>query len=356
MNVNRIIEVQAGDAVHSFQEFLKQWWQMYPPDALLAPVETDDRRSTQLGLISSPEELPAVNPFAPIMTENGTLNIWRYLQKHPGRRIVLILRPCELRTYIELCKRNRMPVFSDTVTLMGVDCLGTFTQGEFQQLVTAQGMQAVTETMLKNAAEGGLQALRIRPACQMCTSPSPQGADVIIGTIGVDTRRYLLLIARNEAIDQRLHFGQVTAHLATEYQVSHREFLAGAIADTRTGIRRKMIEETEPNSRFNDLGCLLALFANCTLCGKCLQACPLYNGKSAVLAGRKPAGRAGELPLKALVELSHWLASCSGCGMCEEACPQKVPLSLLISGLSQRIQREIHYKAGNPAVQLPWTG
>ncbi len=46
-----------------------------------------------------------------------------------------------------------------------------------------------------------MQVQLLRPACQMCELPVPPGADVKIGTIGIEPQGHLLVIARNEEID-----------------------------------------------------------------------------------------------------------------------------------------------------------
>jgi len=102
--------------------------------------------------------------------------------------------------------------------------------------------------------------------------------------------------------------------------------------------------------RFGDFGQALSWFATCSLCGDCLDACPLYNGELSGLLGVHGARPA----LAELVDVSRWLASCSGCGMCEAACDQGVPLMRLISPLSRQIQGTLHHTAGDPTRPLPW--
>jgi ferredoxin len=177
---------------------------------------------------------------------------------------------------------------------------------------------------------------------------------VAIGTLGLDTDHCLLLSIRDEAVDARLSLEKIVPAFASEYQVSHRETVTGAIADLRAGARRKLVESLPEAYRFNDIGSFLAWLAGCSLCGQCLKACPLYAGFSTGSSGLRGSGRPGEALLADLVALSRWLASCSGCGMCAENCRQQVPLTLLISALSHRIRGEMGYRCGDPAAGLPW--
>jgi formate dehydrogenase subunit beta len=366
MNVNRVVEVSSGDAVAALQDFLAAWWACASPDALLAPVEGAAGSEVLPQVIQAPDELRGVNPFAPVMFCNAASLAHQFIRAHPAERLAVMLRPCELRAFVEIQKRQPALPGSLAALIIGVDCLGTFPRAEYQRSLKDQG--AVMEgaagsarrarelalEVLRNAADGGLRPQGFRTACQVCDWPAPRGADLVIGTGGVDTSEYLLIIASDPDLDARLCLGKVTNGQASEYQVSRREMLVGAIADARAGVRRKMLESLQSDCRFNDLGCLLALFANCSLCGECLKACPLGSREFDGLLNERRAFQGGRAPLAELVALSHWLASCSGCGMCEQQCSWNVPLTLLISALSHSIRDELRYISGDPQQQLPW--
>ena len=354
MNVNRVIEVKREDPVQTLQDFLLNWWEAYQLETLLAPAEIVDRNLVGTRVIQDQAGLTTVNPFAPVMVSNAARTADRYIQDHPSQRVGVVLRPCELRVYNELRKRRPDPVDDSQAVIIGIDCLGTFLPENYQQMV-AQRSEAdlIAETLL-NAAEGGLRPQLFRTACQICDWPAPRGADLAIGAIGVNSNQYLLLIARDEETDLRLGLPGMTDHLASEYQVSHRETVVGAIADMRTAIRKNMVEELATSRHFGDLGSVLAWLANCDLCGKCLNACPLYDGELDTLLGKTQPRHAERAPLAQMVAVSRWLTSCGGCGMCEESCDHGVPLILLISALSHRIQVDLHYTSGDASNRLPW--
>jgi formate dehydrogenase subunit beta len=354
MNVNRILEVTNGDPLGTLRNTLGAWWEEMGFEALVAAVEQPETDEIALELVQDREELACVNPFAPLMLQNSARFVGRILQEQPSRRIAAILRPCELRALIELRKRGQVSYDADRVVLIGVDCLGTFSQAEYSRSLQARGQKPVTDEVLRNAAEGGLRAQRFRTACQVCDWPAPCGADLTIGVIGVPTAEILLVIARDEKLDERLGLAALTSDFATEYQVSHRETVVGAIADMRAGVRKKLIESLQGEFRFNDFASLLAWLANCSMCGNCLDACPIYRGELDGLLGKPAAQKDRDAPLAELVQMSRWLASCSGCGMCQEACTCNVPLTLLISALSHRVRGEMRYRCGDPAQQLPW--
>lgn len=354
MNVNRVIEVKDGNTINTLRGFLAAWWEQYDLDVLLAPIEQKDRRGLTAKAIDDPAELADVNPFAPVMSGNAASTAHQLLQEHSGKRLAVMLRPCELRAFVELQKRQKPVPAQAKVVVIGVDCLGTFSKADYAGAIDAHGPDEITAEVLLNAAEGGFRPQSFRTACQICDWPAPRGADLTIGTIGIDSREHLLLVAGDEKADAALGLGTLAGDLASEYQVSRRETVVGAIADTHVGLRNQMIEDMKGVYRFDDLGSILAWLASCSLCGECLKACPIYEGEFAGLLERRRVAQPGIAPLGDMVSLSRWLASCAGCGMCEERCNMHVPLFLLISALSHRIREKMHYHSGDPAEQLPW--
>ena len=355
MNINRILEVQHGDPLSALRQFLAACWVQNKLDAMLAPVELMESASITTQVIDDPAGLAAVNPFAPLMTSNAAGIANQIVQDNPDQRMGILLRPCELRAFIELQKRRPVGSQPHEFVVFGVDCIGTFSHRDYLRSLETTGLSDVTADVLHNASEGGLRPQRFRTACMVCDWPAPCGADVTIGAIGVPSNEFLLVIARDEAIDERLGLNSLTDALATEYRVSHRETVVGAVADMRAGMRKGLIEEMQTAFRFNDLGSFLAWFASCSLCGQCLDACPMYHGQFDNLLGKRATQQGERAALAELVLISRWIASCSGCGMCEEKCENQVPLTLLVSALSHRVRSEMHYKCGDPAQPPPWS-
>jgi formate dehydrogenase subunit beta len=352
MNVNRIYPLGDVDTLTAMRKFLSTWWMTYQPHAMFAPLELEDEHNLAAQMIKDPIEMERVNPFAPFMPFNAAIQARQFIREHPGERLALMMRPCELRAYFELEKRDPITTETSEIVLIGVDCLGTFSKDEYHRRVEETGLRQVTDEVLRNASQGGWKSLPFRTACQVCDWGAPRGADMAISIIGVESDKHLLIILRNEEIDAHLGVSNIARELANEYQVSHRETMVGAIADTHTGMRRVLLDEMQEKCSFNELGCLLAWFASCTLCGDCLKACPFCQGESAVKGAQRSEGL---LSLADLVDISRRLTSCSGCGMCEENCPSHIPMALIFSALSHRIRDEIHYRAGDPAEKLPWT-
>ena len=371
MNVNRLLKIQEEDALNTFRRFLAVWWDQVKLDALFTPVEQPDQVGVSLKVLSNPKELELVNPFAPIMLINSAAAVKSFINEHSGERLAVILRPCELRTLVELYKRQRIATHTQfgsgeerrgwhppEVTLIGVDCPGTFSVEEYSRCVVSLGIENLVRETLAYRSEDNPLPGKLRLACTLCDSPAPLGADIVIGTLGAAPRGYLLVIASDEATDQRLQLEASTDAIAEEEQVIHREFAIHAITKGHAARQRALTvngELLQPDSTSApNLFSLLGLFANCTLCADCLDACPLYDGELEGMLGVNRARQSSRPLLSELVGVSRWLVSCSGCGMCQEACDHSVTFAPLISSISHRLRSELHYTAGDPFQHLPW--
>jgi len=153
-----------------------------------------------------------------------------------------------------------------------------------------------------------------------------------------------------EVLRANPHFAALRDALALARPRPATPFYARLSGILQVQISRALVGAVSPGPRFADLGSLLSLFASCSLCGDCLDACPLYNGELSGMLGVHGA----RPPLAEMVDVGRWLAACAGCGMCESSCDQDVPLMLLIASLSQQIQGATHQRAGEPARPLPW--
>lgn len=358
MNVNRILHVYDENTVKTLQDFLAAWWQQVGLDAMLAPVELPDHSAVSPQVLMEPAELSNVNPFAPVMLANTATMIQDFVRDHPNQHLAVILRPCELRAMIELRKRHRICYQSvyggndlESLVVIGVDCPGTFSEDEYHQhLLSQQNGAEMLHVGLSYGQRESYIPHEVRATCQMCDSPAPLGADLVVGTIGIEPDGDLLLIALNEEVDASLKLQVVTNHLATEQQVVSREVMVGKLVDKRTEKRSALMSHSLPE----DFTSALALFARCTLCADCLDACPLYDGELAGMLGAGDGRPIGRSLLSELIRVSRWLASCSGCGMCRESCEYGIPLTQIVTTLSHRIQSELHYRPGDPKQRLPW--
>jgi formate dehydrogenase subunit beta len=341
MNVNRIVQVSEGHTLSAVQEFMASFLNRNLVDALFVPQTAADS-TVSAALVSNPDAIKRSNPFAPIMVANAAKQVAEATVKQPDRHIGAVLRPCEIRALVELAKRGRANLAN--LTVVGIDCLGTFAPFDYMRKMLAAGGAVEMATQCMQVAEEGEIACQTRTACRMCERPAPRGADVTLGFIGVDATQELLVIAADESADARLRLSEVTRREATEREVVKREATLTNIIAKHNAFADRELAKLEMS--FGGLAGVLTTLATCTECRACLQACPLYDGEfddpRLSLVGQLGA-------------VSKWLVSCSGCGMCEESCPNGVPLSAVARALARPLRAKFGYTPGRSVDEkLPW--
>ncbi len=351
MNVYRVLRVRDGDIVNRLRNFLSVLWSRIELEAILAPVVFPGENEVAPQAIEDPGGLSGLNPFAPIMLCNTASAVSEFVKNHSKGPLAVMLRPCELRTLIELQKQHHIlsPALASNTQdgwflTIGLDCPGTLAADEFARQVKTLGIDTITRKALAFGAESGFLLQELRKACQLCDWPTPIGADLTIGIFGALSRQSLLVIAKDHPTDTYLELANSTDGLATEAETSLRETALMSIFKERAAWRDSL--NTSEHSQPGNIDSLLACLARCTLCADCLDACPIYDGELCGMLGVGSIHQRERPLLAELIGVSRWLASCSGCGMCEEVCEWDIPLTLLISLLNQRIHMGVKFTGG----------
>jgi formate dehydrogenase subunit beta len=301
---------------------------------MLAPVNgnTDD---TGPRLLSEPCELEALNPFAPLMPINAAKLIPRLAMEKKSHQVGAMLRPCEMRTLIEMIKHNGFQI--DGLLTISVDCLGTLPIDEYQWRAERKGSPSgLTQEALQFSRQGGIVRYRYRSACQVCISPQATEADINIGILGLPVRQYLLVTVKDENLAQQLDLPELAessfdAELAETHQrVSARLVQRGE--NTRERIANGLSELLPA-----DASTLIEQLESCGDCTTCLDECPLCDVH---YPQRDPQGHYDH------ADITRWLISCSGCGICEQSCPQHLPLTIIFNHVKSLLAEEYGYQAG----------
>jgi formate dehydrogenase subunit beta len=286
----------------------------------------------------------------PVMPLNGARAVSALTNKHAPARIAAVLRSCEIRALVELAKLQQATL--EDVTLIGVDCPGTYESADFAAAQRAG--QFKLADYLSAAGEGKpLIAPALRPACQMCTQPTPEHADIRLHLFGADVRQGIP-ITLPEAVAAQLGLA-ATAGGAAEGQAIVERLVA-----ERAQVREK--ELASMRARMASDGGLASLFATCLRCHNCMTACPLCYCKTCLFktasfdhapehylaaARRKGATRMlGDTLLFHLTRLNHMSASCVSCGMCTSACPADIPVGAIFSAVGAQVQAAFQYAPG----------
>ena len=350
---NAVLESKDGRLVESINTFLKSLLERNLLDALLVPLELPSKNMVAPALVSDPEILKDANPLAPVMPVSTARVVSSMTKVAPSQRKVgVVLRPCELRALVELVKLKQASL--ENMVLIGIDCFGTYSITDYGEF--CQETSAPAEEFLKRIKSGADP--RLREACQVCEYPAPLNADLVIGLIGMDLEKGILIQATSpegEHIVDTLELGE-----GSEKDKEKRESAISELVKSRTENKDKLFSQFGSDSTgFENL---LSLFASCINCHNCRIACPLcyckecfFDSPTFEWEAEKYLGWADKrgalrMPTDSLLfhltRLNHMVASCVGCGLCQEACPNNIPVFQIFRMVGEQVQGTFDYVPG----------
>lgn len=99
-------------------------------------------------------------------------------------------------------------------------------------------------------------------------------------------------------------------------------------------------------------------FAKCIRCYACRQACPFCYCERCIVDENQPQwiGRSPSTKNNRswnVIRALHLVGRCIGCGECERVCPMDIPLSLINTRLSSRVEEAFEYVAGRDVEASP---
>ena len=358
MNNHYRLEVKDG-AMETTTAFLRGLLERGVVDALLVPRRTPAGDNVVQTLFTDPARLEGVDPIAPVLPVNSAKLVSDLTATGAVGRLGAVLRSCEIRALIELVKLKQASL--DNVLLIGVDCLGTYEMNDYAELA-AGGNGHLSTDLLAQAKEGHLAphaSHQFRVACQMCEYPVPQGVDLALELIGLDTAKEILITTSDE-LAEKLEL------IPIEAPAARQEAVDGLVA-ARTAERDRRFAEFR--QRVADMPSLLAEFSRCIRCHNCMIACPICYCKECIFRTAtfdhasaqyfKWANRKGSIRMPTdtlifqLTRLNHMATSCVGCGMCESACPNDLPVATIFRAVGEKVQALFDYVPGRSLEEPP---
>jgi formate dehydrogenase subunit beta len=351
------LAVDNRNPVESLRRFFKLLLETGVVSAVLVPERLPVKNSVMPALVVSPDKLDRADPLAPAFPLNGARVLSRLSRKPSGVMMAAVLRPCEIRAFIELVKLKQGS--TEEILLIGMDCLGAFGNTDYGKFAEAAEGDASTLLFYEKAFETAAQVSTVTgicSACKSCEHPVPDGADLTIGLLGNDIWKSLSLTSNTEKGEKAVQKLQMPESSLPE----NRNEAIGRLVEERTAYRDRMFESTR--AAVSDIEKLMNYLGNCVNCYNCRVACPVCYCRECVFTtdvfDYEPAQylrwakRKGLIKIPTdtvfyhLTRMAHMSTACIGCGQCSNACPNGVPVMELFRTVAHFTQRAFDYTAG----------
>ena len=324
-------------------------------EALMAPMRLLDGIMVQHVLTKDPGSLEAMDILAPVMAVNGATLVARLTRQEIPGQVAALLRPCEIRAFIELVKLNQGD--RSRVLIIGMDCLGTMEPLEYREWalgVESPGWQFFEAMIAQGSPPKG--APDIRTSCKACQFPTPLGADLELMLLGSNTSEGLTV----SPLTQR--GAEVLADLGAEKVEAqkYREEAIARLVERRKAFRDELLGRVE--KELLPLESLLKELSRCINCYNCRDVCPVCYCKSCVMDSSTMEHPSEQylrwvkrksmvkMPVDTLfyhmTRMAHMSTSCVGCGQCSSGCPMGIKVAEIFMAVSRRTQRLLDYVPG----------
>ena len=349
---DRMTKVLSTDK--SAEDALKELLRFLLEDGRVKGVLTlrkmDEHGAISYSLITNPDHIESALPLFPLMPVNLGKQLSRLTLMEPATDpIAVVLRPCELRAFVELVKLNQGSL--ENFLFISSTCGGVYPL----EMAVAGDIEEQLARYWK-AIEQGEAVPDIRPACKACTYFVPYTADITLSLLGnkeIDKKSVLLL---NSDKGERFVEG-ISGQLSEE----EPDWAAmDRIRKERETERQRLYDEVETKTLGIDD--LTKTFSRCIDCHSCSKVCPIcychvcfFDSKDSehgsvhyetALEKNGSVSMLSDTTFYHLVRLFHISASCVGCGLCADVCPANIPLWAISLKVGDSVQKAFDYLPG----------
>jgi formate dehydrogenase subunit beta len=357
------IALRDGDLLEGLRGFFRSVLALENIGALLVPQRLPMKNMVMPTLVTDPDRLDGLDPLAPAFPMNSAKIVSRLTRRPAGEKIAVVMRPCEIRAFVELVKLHQGS--RDDIVVIGLDCLGAYRNRDYFHFVNTEGEPA-TRRFYRQALLGENErqtTVGLSSACTVCELPIPDGADLVVGLYGVDIQNEVWLEARTPAGEALL--GPLGLPPGEEPQ--QRRGVIEKLTAARTAARNTLFVQTA--AAVDSLEKLTTYLATCVNCYNCRVACPVCYCRECVFVtdvfDHDPAQYLGWASRKGVIKmptdtvfyhltrLAHMSTACVGCGQCSNACPNDIPVMALFRTVAHRTQQSFGYQAGRRTDEKP---
>jgi formate dehydrogenase subunit beta len=337
-----------GQVQSAVSGFLKKMLTEKTVNGILAAAATPYSALPMPTLFTDPEKIVHADPLAPVAPFNTARQAASILRHETGKRLAVVLRPCEIRALIELAKLKQCTL--DNTLIIGLECPGRMENLKYLESVSHD--PDFTDLFLQDKHLRDL----ICQSCKACTHFEPDNSDVSICTIGMDLKNEIGLSGNTDFGTQFLK--QLNFNSATE-PADRREKIK-ELMDFRSAQKQELI--TAVREKTNAIEKFEKYFANCINCYNCRTACPVCYCKEcvfltdvfahdpAVVFRRASKKGAVKLPTDMtmfhMTRMAHMAHACVGCGHCTSVCPSNIPVADIFISVSEEVQKLYEYDPG----------
>lgn len=307
-------------------------------------------------LIPKGGDAKGMAPLFPFMPTNAGKAVSRVtMEGPPSKPLAVVLRPCELRAFVELVKLEQ--AHRENPYIIGVECGGVY---PLIKMMREKG-ELVLEPYFDALKKGEIPP-DVRPVCQGCDLFQPMGADVVVSLVGREKPQLAFVTEEGLALAKELGLelteGDVFTPVSQELLKKRAKKKAQLIESIKTEV--KGVEG------------LIKVFGKCIGCHCCSHVCPICYCKDCFFESAtldyEPLSYSERVEKKGTIRMpmdtmlfhlgrmTHMATSCVACGMCEDACPTGIPVSQVFKAVGSDLQELFEYIPGRSLQEeLPLT-
>lgn len=309
-------------------------------------------------LITDPEDLKDAVPFYPLMPVNAGKLLSRFTLKGSSKKpVIAVLKPCELRGFVELIKRQQGSL--ENLYLISFTCGGVY-----PSKLSLDGTIEKNISLYWNEVKNGNILSDIRPVCKSCTEFYPYTADFVVDLID------------NKNIDKQFNLSITSKkgeELIKDFDIKSSENIIDQKKLDKYLSKREIEKEkifSEINKKMKGIDGLVDIFGRCIGCHGCSKVCPVCYCTlcefDSANSEYEPSNYDSELKRRGgirvppgilyyhLGRLTHIGISCVACGSCEDVCPVDIPIAVIFKKVGESVQKMFDYIPGkNVEEEIP---